>query len=284
MSDRRAVGVMFDGSFEGLLSIVHAYYYDGLLPLEIVEESSFQPSFGLEYVPIPAAPEKAAQVIDGIHKKLTAATAQYIFSAFLHADSDKYFTIFQYIIAGFHYRHTLDQYEQIDYVLRVHKLAQRVNGEAHLLKGFTRFVKTADNIFYADISPNHNVLPILAEHFAERLGGERWIIHDVKRGTAVVYDTQSWQLTDAPAQAANLQVTSNDNFSDLWSAFHEAIMIRERKNPRQQRSMMPKYFWKHMTEHKAVLARYQAQLGAPPAQDYLTGAETRLSNPSVKST
>jgi len=256
MSDRRAVGVLFDGSFAGLLCVVHAYYYDRVLPLEIAEETAYQPTLGTEYVTIAADEDKAEAVLAGMRKKLAPDAVHNAFSAFLHNDATRYLSVFQYIIAGFYYGRALDAYEQLDYVLAVHRLAKHVGSEAHLLKGFVRFAKTKDGVFYADISPNCDVLHILAAHFAERLGNERWIIHDVRRGMAAVYNTREWEIMEAPAEAAAI-MADGDGYEALWAAFYDAIEIRERRNPKQQRRMLPMYFRKHMTEHKlpAVQAR-----------------------------
>jgi len=256
MSDRRAVGVLFDGSFSGLLSVVHAYYYDRLLPVEVEEQKTYQPMLGTEYVTIATDEDKAEAVLAGMKKKLSSDAVHNAFSAFLHYDATRFYAVFQYIVAGFHYGRALDAYEQIDYILAVHRLARHVNSEAHLLKGFVRFMKTKDGVFYADISPKCDVLHILATHFEERLGNERWIIHDVRRGSAAVYNTREWAVMDAPAEAASI-AADGDGYEALWAAFYDAIEIRERRNPKQQRRMLPMYFRKHMTEHKldAVRAR-----------------------------
>jgi len=255
MSDRRAVGVLFDGSLEGLLCVVHGYYYGGLLPVEIGVEASFQQSLGTVYVTMATDATKAEKVLAAMRQKLASEAVDNVFAAFAHNAAGRYMEIFQYIVAGFHYGRMLDNYEQIDYVLAVHKLARHVNHEAHLLKGFTRFTKTRDGIFYADISPNCDVLPALAVHFAERLHNERWIIHDVGRGIAAVYNLREWEIMEAPSQAASIALADGDGYDALWSAFYESVMIQERRNPRQKRQMMPKYFWKHMTEHKAAERR-----------------------------
>lgn len=41
---------------------------------------------------------------------------------------------------------------------------------------------------------------------------------------------------------------TEQDFEDLWRTFFRHIEIDARKNPRCQMNMMPKYFWKDMTE------------------------------------
>jgi len=274
MPDRRAVGVVFDGGLAGLLTVVHAYYYDKLLPVELHEEASFQSSLGTDYVHIATNEAKAETVLEALRKKLSQDSVSNIFNAMLHESDERFMSIFQYIIAGFHYLSALDSYEQLDYVLAMHKMVRHVNSEAHLLKGFVRFTKTPDGVYYADISPKNEVLHVLAAHFAERLGGERWIIHDVRHKLAAVYDTKEWIIMEAPAQAANPQRDDADGYGALWSAFYDSIMIQERANPKCRRSHMPKYFWKHMTEHKAVLDKYREEIGEPPRSAMLPASTT----------
>ena len=268
MPDRRAVGALFDGSFAGLLCVVHAYYYDRILPVELELESAYQATLGTAYVTIPTDEAKAAAALAGMQKKLTPEAVHNAFSAFLNPDPARFLTIFHYIVAGFYYGRALDAYEQLDYVLRVHRLSGQVGREAHLLKGFVRFQKTRDGIFYADITPHCDVLHILAEHFTERLSNERWILHDVQRGTAAVYNTNHFEIMDAPPEAARIAQDDGDGYEALWAAFYDAIEIRERRNPKLQRQMLPLYFRKNMTEHKlaAVRERKDLALQAPAQQ------------------
>ena len=40
----------------------------------------------------------------------------------------------------------------------------------------------------------------------------------------------------------------NDEFEDLWKNYFVSITIKERANPKLQKRMMPKRYWKNLTE------------------------------------
>jgi len=73
-------------------------------------------------------------------------------------------------------------------VLPVWKLARAVGREAHRYKGLVRFRELVDGSWYAAIEPEHRILPLIAHHFTARFADQRWIIHDMRRDTALIFD------------------------------------------------------------------------------------------------
>lgn len=53
-------------------------------------------------------------------------------------------------------------------ILEVSKIWKKVSNEKERIIQFTRFQKTADNIFFAPIEPVHNVLSLVTRHFQDR--------------------------------------------------------------------------------------------------------------------
>lgn len=252
--DARENGVIFDGSFEGLLTVVHKYYYEKLRPCGVYGEPGFQQTLGAEYVTVDTDAEKAAKVLAAINEKLSWDTQNNIYMALLSWEPDRFYAVFRYIVLAFKYPADVDKYEQLDFVLRVHKLTRHAGHEAQLMKGFTRFRKTAGDIFYADISPKNNLMPVLCQHFQDRLGGQKWVIHDVKRNIAGVYNLSEWVIVETPTNFRPDPADESDggDYQELWKAFYNTIGIKERVNSKLRRQLMPKYFWEHMTEHKST--------------------------------
>lgn len=251
MHNRRNIGAVVDGSFEGLMTVVYQYYYEKICPVEIVGSGKFQQSLLTDYVIVQTDHEKAGRVINALAAKMPEEALQHIYNAFLSFEEAKYLNIFKYIIAGFYYRGDIDKYESLDYVLAVHKLSKNVLNEGHLMKEFVRFTKISGGVLYSDISPKNNVLPILAEHFSDRLCDERFIIHDVPRKLAVVYNAKEWVLTDTPGSVSFDLDKDEIKFQELWTLFYNTVAIKERINKNLRRSHMPNRYWRHMTEHKA---------------------------------
>lgn len=105
-------------------------------------------------------------------------------------------------------------------------------------------------ILYAKIRPKSNVLAIVTPHFADRLPSEDFLILDVGRSIAAIHPADKpWFLTPlAKEQADALLAQNTDQYPDLWKTFYHMIAIKERKNPKLQRNMLPLRYREFMTE------------------------------------
>ena len=252
MPNRRDAAILFDGSIEGFLCIVHAYYYDHVSPLIIQMQDNYQQTLDSEEYYISTDDEKAANVQQAIQNKISPDAWHRVASAFLAGYDDKYMAIFHYILLGFKVGAGVDDYMQHDCVLRVRKLSRYVGREAHLLTGFCRFAETEGQIYYCAISPVNYVLPILAEHFCDRMMNQAWIIHDKTHGKAAVYNGETYVIADVP-KSVQVQHTENEaGIQDLWTTFFHSVAIKERINPKVQRNLLPLYFRKSMVEFQNI--------------------------------
>jgi len=250
MPNRREVAILFDGSYEGFLCIVHAHYYDGITPLIIQENVNYQPTLDTEEYHILTDNEKAARVQQAIRKKISGNAVHQMTYSYLSEHDDKYMVMFRYLVLGFKVGSSVDSHLDEDYVRRVHQLTRQVGREGHLLTGFSRFEETANGIFYCSILPKNYVLPILAEHFSDRMMNQAWIIHDKNRGKAAIYNGEEYVITDVPKTVEIQHSESEAHIQNLWTTFFHSVNIKERVNPKVQRNLLPLYFRKSMTEFK----------------------------------
>ena len=128
------------------------------------------------------------------------------------------------------------------------------------MKQFIRFQKAMDGTYLAVVSPDHNVLPLITDHFSDRFNDQPWLIYDAKRHYGFYYDGRKVirvtfeDESSVPFNLANgklnAEVLSHDDqlFQDLWRTYFKAICIKERMNPRKQLQDMPRRYWKYMTE------------------------------------
>ncbi|MDP4183252.1 MAG: TIGR03915 family putative DNA repair protein, partial [Bacillota bacterium] len=104
------------------------------------------------------------------------------------------------------------------------------------------------NYYYASFEPDHNIISLLAPHFAKRLSDQKWVLHDLKRKTAAIFDTEGWFLSPIDAlQELRLSDKEND-FQNLWKLYFKNISIKSRTNLKLQRKYMPKRYWAHIVE------------------------------------
>lgn len=184
---------------------------------------------------------------DFLRDKLGSDTITYLYYAHLAEGENVPHLLYRYIYLGLteagkdlncHLAHPV--------VHEVHALRGKVLKERHRLHGLIRFSELESGIFYSKISPDHRVLGILGAHFSARLPNERWIIHDIKRGWALLGQGEKRQLILLPAEEAPEE---NDQFvQNLWQQYYGHVAILARRNARQQKSYMPKRYWQHLVE------------------------------------
>lgn len=145
-------------------------------------------------------------------------------------------------------------------VLAVTNICRKVTHETLRMKQFIRFQKAKDGTYLAVIHPDHNVLPLILDHFSDRFRDQTWLIFDAKRKYGYYFDqNELTRITfeDTTALPFNLttgqlrsDLLSEDDqlFQELWRTYFKAICIRERINPKKQLSDMPRRYWKYMTE------------------------------------
>lgn len=119
-----------------------------------------------------------------------------------------------------------------------------------LLSGNTDSTAHCGEILYAKIRPKSNVLAMVAPHFADRLPSENFLILDVGHSIAAVHPAdRPWFLTPLTKEQADMLLAQNaDQYPDLWKTFYHMIAIKERKNPKLQRNMLPLRYREFMTE------------------------------------
>ena len=254
MTDRRSLSVVIDGSFDGLLTAVYARYYDKLMPDEIVESSRkrmYQERLDTEYVLIETDSDKASRVFKALCKAAPEA-AENVFYAFSSPNESKYIDILRYIVLAFSKKSSVDHYLKLDYVRNVLQMRSFAGMETHKLHGFVRFTQTQTGVLYSEIAPVNDVLYFVALHFTERLISEVWVIHDIKRKKAAIYDAKELILTDTGSFVNVEHVPGEEQFHDLFIEFLKSITIKERTNPKLQRQLLPNRYRPYMAEFTRI--------------------------------
>ncbi len=238
----------YDGTFEGLLTVVYECYYQKLQPQDIQVEGEKEKDFVSRYVFIDTEDEKADKVYRSIEEKISSQALKNCYYAFLSDDETRSISLYHYIRLGFKQGKAIDSFLTQEAVANLHGIMQKVVRERHRMLGLTRFVELEDGSLYGKIQPKYNILSLIAPHFAERLGSERWMIHDEGRNLLVIGTEGKWLLRDYTMKEA-LKVHKREAFfQSLWKEFHQSIAIKDRKNLKLQGQLMPKRYWHNLTE------------------------------------
>ncbi|WP_010260393.1 TIGR03915 family putative DNA repair protein [Treponema primitia] len=141
--------------------------------------------------------------------------------------------------------------------------AYRVWKELDRLRGLLRFSPASSGIYLACCTPDHFVLPGLADHFTLRFGETPWVIIDERRSLALARapgkEARLISLEDLPrilqrssphsiAVPGSDTPRKNDPWEDLWRNYHRVVNNESRSNPQLQRQFMPKRYWKYLPE------------------------------------
>ncbi|MEG0132578.1 MAG: TIGR03915 family putative DNA repair protein [Clostridium sp.] len=240
---------LYDGSFEGLLTTIF-YCYGSKDDTTITRISNYIPSLITDAIEISSEDDKFDRVYSSIRDKLSYNTLRNIYYIYLSDIYNCEDIIFKYIKLCYKHGDSINQAKNNDLIILVDKYCRKVSLEGHRFTGLVRFKEIEPLTFYACIEPDHNILPIISSHFASRFSDQNFIIHDIKREIAIVYNKSESIISSLSKEEGKLleSASCDDNFQDLWKQFYKSVNIKERENPKLRNRMMPSRYWKHLTE------------------------------------
>ena len=252
----------FDGTMDGLLTAVFDAFSLHEEPEQLLKEGDALPLFCDYNYQVTTDEEKARRVWTGLEKRLSREAMKLISVSWLSELQELNTPLFLYICKVFRQGDISRNFADTD-VLTVTNIARRVLHEQLRMKQFIRFQKAKDGTYLAVVAPDHNVLPLITDHFSDRFNDQPWLIYDARRHYGFHYDGQQviritfedegavpFDLTNGKLQT---DVLSSDDqlLQDLWRTYFKAICIKERMNPRKQLKDMPRRYWKYMTEKQS---------------------------------
>lgn len=248
MLNRRDVIYMYDGTFEGLMSAVFDCYYGHDYPYDICAEKNMQTVLFCDYLRSSADPKKADRVINSIFSKISSEAFYYIYCAYLSETDGREMKIFDFLYAGYKFGASITQRMNLDSVWKLVTTAKTVASEAHLYLGFVRFKKLENGVYYSEIEPKGRVLPLLSQHFSKRFASMPFMIHDLNHAECLVYNGASLEIRETDSTPILKYSEDEKLFQDMWREFYKTIEIKERHNEKCRMTLLPKRYWRCMTE------------------------------------
>ncbi len=134
-----------------------------------------------------------------------------------------------------------------DAVFAAMECIRRVEFEVHRFHGFLRFMESASGALYAPFAPDNDICDLILPHFRTRLAPIPFVIHDVGRKKAAIFDGD--HVFTAPLEKAELALSSDEEeWQDLWKHYYKSVNIPSRERLKQMRGYMPVRYWKFMPE------------------------------------
>lgn len=237
---------MYDGSFEGFLTLIYHSYYQKLPAKKIIKDAK---SITLldEVIQITSDELQAKKVLDALKNKFQNRHYNKIFNIFLCDSMEFEKALYDFVILGFRDQKKLNDINHPS-IYYLEKLESEYFRYLHKMYGFVRFTLLKDQILYAKIEGKFNILPYLGKHFTKRLDGCDFIIHDLKRELAIV-KTDDGSIIHKVADFQTPELSQDEEkFQELWRLFFESVTIKKRKNLKLQQNFVPLLYRKHMTE------------------------------------
>ncbi|MDR2737240.1 MAG: TIGR03915 family putative DNA repair protein [Gracilibacteraceae bacterium] len=262
---------LYDGSFDGLLTTVYHDYYSGRAEGIHCRDTAYQGSLFSEngkafsealtpenVTTVDTDLNLADRVYRAIEDKLATAALPTVYRTFLSNAADKETLILRYLRFSFSVGPKADAWHTHPHVQPVQKIAAQVGMEMHGMLGLLRFTDTK-KFLYAPLAPKHNILPLIAEHFSDRLREENFMIHDTRRHLAVVHEAgESWCLQTLDDQMAErLEFEASEAsaatqeeiwYQQLWRRYFETVAIESRRNKRLQSRFIPQRYRRYLIE------------------------------------
>ncbi|MGJ0298241.1 TIGR03915 family putative DNA repair protein [Aliarcobacter cryaerophilus] len=241
--------LLYDGTFEGFLSLVYEVYYKKLKPTKIYKTLPNEILFE-EILEINSSKESGIKVLNAIKTKFPKEILEKILNIFMCDSKEFEMALLEYIIIGFK---EVKQLYNINNscVFYLNNLEKELFRVTHKLTGFIRFEELEDKTLYAKIECKFNVIYFLGKHFLKRFNNQNFIIHDINRKLAFLkiqnaYSIKEVAFFDEPNYSPN-----EEKFQKLWKSFFSGVTINERTNLKLQTQMVPLLYRTYMSEFKA---------------------------------
>ncbi len=255
------VTLVYDGTFDGWLTAVFEVYEYKFKDPFIVKQDNFQPNVFDARHAVLTDEVKAGRVWKGLKQKISHRATSELYHSFLSEIPGFENTLLRYAQYVFASTNTVEYDYSNHSILEVRQIAHKVYRERHRMEAFIRFELTRDQIYYAVIQPDFNVLPLLENHFKKRYADQKWLIYDVYRKYGMFYDLQ--QVTQVTINFSENTNSGNDVsivyddtevlYQSLWKQYFQSVNIQARKNMKLHIQHMPRRYWKYLTEKKPLI-------------------------------
>ena len=241
-------------NFEDMMTCIYDAWAsrEGHKNIRLMLEPIYEPELFCEYRHVDGDPEKSRKVIRSIQKRISFQAYQMVFRCAMSCVPDRLDRIYRFLLLGFSCPREAVSMLQHPYVQPVFEASRKVLNETHQFREFLRFQALPGEILVAHMEPRSNILSLLFPAFDDRLPSENWMIIDDIRKIAAIHsaDTETYLTTLSEEESERLSHTEEaaDPFIDLWKTFFHTIGIKERTNPVCQRTHLPLWYRKHMTE------------------------------------
>ncbi len=244
ISDSTTTVYLCEDSLDGIFSAIYTAWEAGTSHTDVRVKNTSTMSFFEEYVELDTDYELSAKVSNSIIRKLSYELYYYVYCACMSDDAGKASYVYKFLQRAFRIGPGVIDMLTDSYTAKICELKRAVSNEACRYREFVRFEELDNGVLAGRIAPTYNIIAMIANHFADRMPCENWIIIDTSRNLSVVHVSGKGYILTTDISEDSLFNTHSysddeDNFQSLWKRFFDTIAIKERINPKLQRNLMP---------------------------------------------
>ena len=240
--------LLYDGTFEGFLSLVYEVYYKKLKPTKIYKNLPNEILFE-EILEINSSKESGIKVLNAIKTKFPKEILEKILNIFMCDSKDFELVLLEYIIIGFKDSKQLYNINN-SCVFYINNLEKELFKNVHKMTGFIRFEELEDGSLYGKIESKFNLVYFLGRHFLKRFNNQNFIIHDINRKLAFLKIQNDFSIKEVAFFDEPNYSSNEEKFQKLRKSFFSGVTINERTNLKLQTQMVPLLYRTYMSEFK----------------------------------
>ena len=240
-----------EDTVDGIFTAIHKAWEIGTSKTLIEIKGMKTMTLFADYVEVETDSEIAAKVANSVMRKISPEAYYYVYRSALSDNEDKAQLIYEFLQKAFRIGPDIVNHLKDDSVMKVFEMTRKVGNEAHRYLGFVRFFELENGVLASKFNPLANVITIVADHFADRMHNENWIILDTNRNLAAVHRAGygyvlTQDINEKTLDEFSRKSENEEKFQALWQKFFDTIAIEERKNNKLQQQMMPLRYRKYM--------------------------------------
>jgi len=238
--------VVYDGSFEGFLSLVHDLYYKKLSPSEILRKMP-QTLLTDDIYEASYDEANAMKVFTSLKEHFEPKNLQTLQNIFMCDHIAFEMDLLAFVVAGFKDQRELQNINN-PAIYRLRSYEKQLFHNYHKMSGFLRFVELEDGSLYAKLESRFNLVYYLGRHFKKRLNNQEFYIHDINRSLVYVHTPELKGVQTLASFSMPEYSKNEEKFQRLWKEFFKSVTIESRKNDRLQKQTVPLLYRTYMSE------------------------------------
>tara|TARA_R110002051_G_scaffold141340_1_gene214387 strand:- start:1292 stop:2065 length:774 start_codon:yes stop_codon:yes gene_type:complete len=251
--------LIYDGSFNGFLTTVFKAFDQKWNILDIQKDNGKQKELFSDTETIITEIDLAKRVWNGIEKK-SHETIKTIYFAYQSEAKDIEFLLFKYIKQLFFSTAGTTLSFEEENLSKIRQLAKLVGREKRHMEAFVDMYQSKDAVYFAVISPDYDILPLISKHFRSKYKDEHWLVYDSKRGYGIFYEGYKVEMISLdlgdyyknPDFYSNVSKNEGHGVTDISNGYLKNIEIQPHILPKQSLSGMQRGYRPFFSERTAV--------------------------------